>query len=39
MMSAHCEKITKDKQGFIDRFGRNPRCLHLLFLSDADKSY
>jgi len=25
-------------QGFIDRFGRDPRRLQLLFLSDADKS-
>ena len=26
------------QQGFIDRFGRDPRRLQLLFLSDADKS-
>jgi len=26
------------KQGFVDRFGRNPRRLQLLFLSDAEKS-
>jgi len=38
MMSVHCEKITKDKQGFIERFGRDPRCLQLLFLSDANES-
>jgi len=38
MMSVHREKISKDKHGFIDRFGRDPRRLQLLFLSDADKS-
>jgi len=41
-MSVHREKITKDKQGFIermlDRFGRDLRRLQLLFLYDADKS-
>jgi len=41
MMSAPCEKISKDKQGFvakvIDRFGRVRRSLQLMFLSDADK--
>jgi len=26
------------QQGFIDRFGRDPRRLQLLFLNDADKS-
>ena len=26
-------------QGFIDRFGRDPRLLQLLFLSDADTSH
>ena len=26
------------QQGFTDRFGRDPRRLQLLFLSDADKS-
>jgi len=39
IMSVHREKISKDKQGFVDRFGRYPRRLQLLFLSDADKSY
>ena len=38
MMSVHCEKNTEGKQGFIDRFGWDPRRLQLLFLSDADKS-
>jgi len=37
MMSVHCEKDTKGKQGFIDRFGLDPRRLQHLFLSDADK--
>jgi len=26
------------QQGFTDRFGRDPRRLQLLFISDADKS-
>jgi len=38
MMSVHPDKISKDKQLFIDRFGRDPRRFLLLFLSDADKS-
>jgi len=38
MMTAHREKISKDKQGFIDIFGRDPRHLQLLFLSNADNS-
>jgi len=37
-MSAHCEKNSKDKHSFIDRIGRDPRRLQLLFQSDADKS-
>jgi len=37
-MSVHREKISKDEQRFIDRFGRDPRHLQLLFLSDAEKS-
>ena len=37
MMSVHCEKNTEGKQGFIDRFGWDPRRLQLLFLSDVDK--
>jgi len=41
MMSVPREKISKDTQVFIesviDRFGRNPRRLQLLFLHDADK--
>jgi len=37
-MSIHPEKISKDKQPVIDRFGRDPRRLLLLFLSDADMS-
>jgi len=37
-MSVHCEKITKDKQGFVGRFGRDAIRFQLLFLSDADKS-
>jgi len=41
MMSIHRGKISKDKQKFIermsDRFGGDPRCLQLLFLSNADK--
>jgi len=37
-MSAHRKKISKDKWGFIERFGRDPRRLQLLFLSDANKS-
>ena len=36
------KKTFKDKQGLIerviDRFGRDPRRLQLLFLTDADKS-
>jgi len=42
MMSVPREKISKDKQGFIERvidhFGPDPNCLQLLFLSEADKS-
>jgi len=38
MMSVHCENISKDNQRFIDRFGRDPRHLQLLFLSDPQKS-
>ena len=38
MMSVHCEKNTKGKEGFIDRLGWDPRRLQHLFLSDADKS-
>jgi len=42
MMSVYREQISKEKQGFLesvtDRFGRDPRRLQLLFLSDADKS-
>jgi len=38
MMNVHREKISKDKQGFTDRIGRDPIHLQLLFLSDADKS-
>jgi len=41
-MSVPREKLSKDKQGFIgrviDRFGGDPRCLQLMFLSNADKS-
>jgi len=41
-MSVPREKISKGKQGFsermIDRFGRDPRRLQLMFLGDADKS-
>ena len=41
MMSVHREKISKDKQGYIerelDRFGRDPRRLQLLFRSDTSK--
>jgi len=41
MMSIHRGKFSKDKQSFIerviDRFGRDPICLQLLFLSNADK--
>jgi len=41
MMSDLHEKISKDKQGFIDRvidrFGGDPRRFPLLFLSDAEK--
>jgi len=43
MMSVPREKICKDKQNFteivIDRFGRDSRCLQLLFLTSGDKSY
>jgi len=38
MMSVHLEKISKDKQHFIARFGRDPRRLQLLLRSDAEKS-
>jgi len=42
MMIVHREKISKDKQGFIerviDRFGRVSRRLQLLLLSKTDKS-
>jgi len=38
-MSVNREKISKDKQGLIDRFGQYPRHLQLLFLRDADKSF
>jgi len=42
-MSVLRETISKDKRGFIerviDRFGRDPRRLQLLFLGDADKQY
>jgi len=41
--SVHCEKIGKDKQGFvgraIDRFGRDTYSLQLLSLSDAEMSF
>jgi len=33
MMSFHSEKISKDQQRFLYRFGRDPRSLQLLFLS------
>jgi len=36
-MSVHSEKISKDKQRFIERFGRDSRRLQLLFLSDGEK--
>jgi len=39
MMNVHFEKISKDKHGFIDRIGRDPRLLQLLFQSDVDKSW
>jgi len=45
MCDEHSEKISKDKQGFIervdDRFGQDLRRLQLLywFISDGDKSY
>jgi len=39
MMSVHREKISKNKQRFIDRFRRDPRRLQLLFLGDAGKSF
>jgi len=35
MMSVHRENISKDKHGFIDRIGRHPRRLQLLFQSDV----
>jgi len=39
MMSLHCEKITKDKQGFIDRFGEVPEvcssCFYVMLTSLA----
>jgi len=42
MMGVLREKISNDKQGFIerviDRFVLDPRCFQRLFLSDADKS-
>jgi len=38
MICVHREKISKDKQRFIDRFGQDPRRLQLLFLSDAETS-
>jgi len=31
-MSGHREKISKDKQRFVDLFGQDPRRLQLLFL-------
>jgi len=41
MMSVHREKISKDKQSFVervvDRFGSEPRRLQLLFRSGDDK--
>jgi len=41
-MSVHHEKVSKDKQGFIERvfdcFGRDLRRLQLFFLSDDGKS-
>jgi len=40
MLTVPREKISNDKQGFIerviDRYERDPRCLQLIFLSDAD---
>jgi len=38
MISVHCENTSKDKRGFIDRVGRDPSRLQLLFQGDADKS-
>jgi len=38
MMNVHSEKISKDKQRVVDRFGRDSRRLQILFLSDAEKS-
>jgi len=38
-MSVRCEKISKDKHGFIDRIGRDSRRLQLLFQSDTDKAW
>ena len=37
-MSGHHEKISKGKQGFVDRLGWDSRRLQLLFLSDTEKS-
>jgi len=37
-MSVHHENKSKDEQGFIDRFGRDPRRLQHLFLCDADET-
>jgi len=41
-MSVHREKVSKDKQGFIERafdcFGRDLKRLPLFFLNDAGKS-
>jgi len=43
LTSVHREKISKDKQGFIERmldsFGRDLRRLQPLIQSDAHKSY
>ena len=40
-MSHHREKVSKDKQGFVERvfdcFGRDLRRLQLFFLNDAGK--
>jgi len=33
MMSVYREKVSEDKQGFIDRFGRDPRRLQLALVS------
>ena len=42
-MSVHCEKVSKGRQGFIERmfycFGQDlRRCLQLFFVNDAGKS-